>query len=53
LLFAGSAWSELPISTYKPQELNGEILDEDLNISIEEDFELIIDQELNTELTVK
>jgi hypothetical protein len=62
MLFAGSTWSELPVSTSKEQDLNGElfgyefiidqILPLDLEIEEEEDFELKISQEskLNVDL---
>ncbi len=62
MLFAGSTWSELPISTSKEQDLNGElfgyeflidqVLPLDLEIEEEEDFELKISQEskLNVDL---
>lgn len=57
MLYAGSAWSELPISTSKEQELSGEeylyelIIDGVLSIELEiqesEDLELYITQEIN------
>lgn len=62
MLFAGSTWSELPISTSKEQDLNGEefgydflidqILPLDLDIQEEKDFVLPIDQssEFNVEI---
>lgn len=63
MLFAGSAYSELPISTSKQQELNGEefyydfLIDQlfplDLNIQEEEDFALSISRSLDYELDIK
>lgn len=63
MLFAGSAYSELPISTSKQQELNGEefyydflidqLLPLDLNIQEEEDFALSISRSLDYELDIK
>jgi hypothetical protein len=57
MLYAGSAWSELPISTSKEQELSGEeylyelIIDGVLSIELEiqesEDLELYITQEID------
>jgi len=57
MLYAGSTWSELPISTSKEQELSGEeylyelIIDGVLSIELEiqesEDLELYITQEIN------
>lgn len=55
MLFAGSTWSELPISTSKEQDLNGEefgydfLIDQilllDLDIQEEKDFVLDIQEE--------
>lgn len=63
MLFAGSAWSELPISTSKEQDLNGElfgyeflidqILPLDLEIEEQEDFALKIDQEVKFDIDLK
>ena len=57
MLYAGSAWSELPISTSKEQEISGEeylyelIIDGVLSIELEiqesEDLELYITQEID------
>lgn len=63
MLFAGSTWSELPISTSKEQDLNGElfgyeflidqVLPLDLEIEEQEDFELKIDQEAKFDIDLK
>lgn len=63
MLFAGSTWSELPISTSKEQDLNGElfgyeflidqILPIDLQIDEEEQFNLKISQEEDFEIDLK
>lgn len=63
MLFAGSTWSELPISTSKEQDLNGElfgyeflidqVLPLDLEIEEQEDFELKIDQEAKFNIDLK
>lgn len=57
MLYAGSAWAELPISTAKEQEANGEeylyeliidgVLSIDLEIQEGEDLELYIAQEID------
>lgn len=63
MLFAGSAYSELPISTYKPQELNGDefvyeliidqILPGNFEIEQQEDFDLSIQQEFEFNIDFK
>jgi len=63
MLFAGSTWSELPISTSKEQDLNGElfgyeflidqVLPLELEIEEQEDFELKIDQEAKFNIDLK
>lgn len=63
MLFAGSTWSELPISTSKEQDLNGElfgyeflidqILPLNLEIEEQEDFELNISQESRFKIELK
>ena len=57
MLYAGSSWAELPISTSKEQELSGEeylyeliidgVLSIDLEIQESEDLELYITQEID------
>lgn len=57
MLYAGSAWAELPISTAKEQEASGEeylyeliidgVLSIDLEIQEGEDLELYITQEID------
>jgi hypothetical protein len=57
MLYAGSAWAELPISTAKEQETSGEehlyeliidgVLSIDLEIQEGEDLELYITQEID------
>lgn len=63
MLFAGSTWSELPISTSKEQDLNGElfgyeflidqILPLNLEIEEQEDFDLKISQESRFKIDLK
>lgn len=63
MLFAGSAYSELSISTHKPQELNGDefaytliidqILPGDFEIQQQEDFDLGIFQEFEFDIDFK
>lgn len=62
MLFAGSTWSELPISTSKEQDLNGEefgydfLIDQilllDLDIQEEKDFVLDIEEEKDFALPI-
>lgn len=63
MLFAGSTWSELPISTSKEQDLNGEefgydflidqILPLDLDTQEEKDFILDIQEEKDFVLDIE
>lgn len=63
MLFAGSTWSELPISTSKEQDLNGEefgydflidqILPLDLDTQEEKDFILDIQEEKDFVLDIQ